>query len=88
MIEMLTTHEATVELQRLESAGIELFGLDGFRFLQDGRYEAPIDLIIDFTMAGAPISTPAQRFAEARQFVTANDTPEARWEIVSGSEQV
>ncbi len=81
---MLTTPEAIAELQRLESGGTELLGLDGFRLHPDGGFEAPIDLILDFTEADAPSTMPDQRFAEARSFVTTYDAPEIRWEICSG----
>lgn len=87
MIEMLTTDEAIAKLQRLESARMELLGLDGFRLHADGRYEAPLDLIVDFTRTGAPNTTPALRFMEARQFVMSNDGPNIRWENVSGSKK-
>ena len=85
MIEMVTTQEALDELQLLERAGIELLGFDGFLLEPDGRYMAPLDLIMDFTASYAPSTTPAQRFAEARRFITANDAPNVRWELVSGS---
>jgi hypothetical protein len=84
---MVNTQEALAELRRLETVGAELLGLDGFRLHPDGSVEAPIELILDFTAAEAPSTTPAQRFAEARQFVTVNDAPQIRWEIVSGSTQ-
>ena len=82
---MLTTPEALTELARLERCGIELLGLDGFELQAGDGYQAPIGLILDFTNCTAPATKFTERFSQARIFVTANDAPQIRWEIVSGS---